>query len=89
MRGWSYTTTKTPYKPSVLPAHAGVILFKKIFIKTLDSITRTCGGDPDSELVFSSEYAYYPHMRGWSWNLEEGSVRFCVLPAHAGVILIL
>ena len=30
----------------VLPAHAGVILYFRLFIENQGCITRTCGGDP-------------------------------------------
>ena len=49
---------------SVLPAHAGVILFGKTNGFKQIRITRTCGGDPRHICVGDFQVQYYPHMRG-------------------------
>ena len=49
---------------SVLPAHAGVILYIHVYNVEMLSITRTCGGEPDLARVVDIEPKYYPHMRG-------------------------
>ena len=37
---------------------------KDISLEDLNSITRTCGGDPMTVPHLSVDWLYYPHMRG-------------------------
>ena len=89
MRGWSYTMLDLKDGNKVLPAHAGVILFKINWTRNNFSTSRTCGGDPSEWLWSTPRGWYFPHMRGWSSPLFLNVFKFCVLPAHAGVIPII
>ena len=51
-------------KYSVLPACAGVILWKKKLNDLFERITRMRGGDPGQRLNWSGRPEYYPHARG-------------------------
>ena len=51
MRGWSWVTYSNERSCWVLPAHAGVILDRIVWIVWVYSITRTCGGDPSLKIL--------------------------------------
>ena len=87
MRGWSWYFSRFAWNGKVLPAHAGVILYRKTKEYKMTGITRTCGGDPSQCSGWSGLVSYYPHMRGWSYTQKHLTLPNMVLPAHAGVIL--
>ncbi len=71
---------------SLFPAHAGVILPWRSFIRYRWTFSRTCGGDPGSLKLYTLKRHFFPHMRGWSIE-QILLVRLKILfPAHAGVI---
>ena len=49
--------------------------------------TRTSGGDPDGNDSPETDNRFYPHERGWSFQVRELFKSFLILPARAGVIL--
>ena len=54
----------TRFTPSVLPAHAGVILCLRMYIFSFSSITRTCGGDPVYQFSFNIGFLVLPAHAG-------------------------
>ena len=49
---------------TVFPAHAGVIPLNDGRFLEGSSLSRTCGGDPASELIQEDAGMSFPHMRG-------------------------
>lgn len=49
---------------SLFPAHAGVILSRKVCSVISLSFPRTCGGDPYGGLYKHDESDFSPHTRG-------------------------
>ena len=88
MRGWSQVTQWKLSYLIVFPAHAGVILLVSYSLYHVNSISRTCGGDPIQWLSNGHHLRYFPHMRGWSFSEPMQKLPRKVFPAHAGVILI-
>ena len=86
MRGWSFLISNKQNSSYILPAHAGMILRHCLYRRTLYDITRTCGDDPASPRNAKQIVWYYPHMRGWSYDVIHSTSGKSILPAHAGMI---
>ena len=87
MRGWSYRETFLNIDMLVIPANAGVILYRiRITIKQV-CYPRECGGDPCQFIKCKFWDTLSPRMRGWSCTQEPYERCCIVIPANAGVIL--
>ena len=89
MRGWSYHIHLWSKLISILPAYAGVIPLNYHILFYSYYSSRVCGGDPETGLMVSDLPEFFPRMRGWSRILPELSAWLYILPAYAGVILLL
>ena len=88
-RGWSYLNLLYSHRCIVLPAQAGMIPQRRLKMKKTLSITRTGGDDPSPRPSWIKTSLYYPHRRGWSWLQTRYPFLRRVLPAQAGMILLL
>ncbi len=88
-RGWSLNKFSFRNGIQVLPACAGVIPFRRLLLSSKVCFTRMRGGDPVLSNGEKMRVEFYPHARGWSRLHQYSIVQAIVLPACAGVILIL
>ena len=88
-RGWSCYDGKNFETITVLPAWAGMILLFRFFVLGSLRFTRMSGDDPIRNAVACIDCAFYPHERGWSIINRVLLFFNLVLPAWAGMILII
>ncbi len=72
--------------PTVLPARAGVILWRILVPSVPLCPPRTCGGHPETRMLSRNRRKSSPHVRGSSHHYPGHRVTRIVLPARAGVI---
>ena len=87
MRGWSCVWSRVYARWWVIPANAGVILYREVGHKLTIGYPRECGGDPITPPFISNNIMLSPRMRGWSQVHFCFRSQFLVIPANAGVIL--
>ena len=88
MRGWSYLFHLPCRTRTVIPANAGVILDMSGILQSMNGYPRECGGDPVPINFEMDDNRLSPRMRGWSWICQVFCRVWTVIPANAGVILI-
>ena len=88
-RGWSYSYKIDHDTFIVLPATAGMIPRLKSPRLDTEGSTRNRGDDPIRLAVAQDESEFYPQPRGWSYVSLYGIYVDEVLPATAGMILML
>ena len=89
MRGWSWQKACTEMHISVIPANAGVILKVWQVMLRIFCYPRECGGDPIKRCQGAMCFLLSPRMRGWSYPGRIWHQTRWVIPANAGVILLL
>ena len=89
MRGWSLSINAQPLKVLILPAYAGVIPGSSQCWTIRNDSSRVCGGDPSEYRKKKSRVKFFPRMRGWSHSPLFFHLLLHILPAYAGVILVL
>ena len=89
MRGWSSGDWIGITIVCILPAYAGVIprFWDKEDPNAYSS--RVCGGDPQFQYFCPLQQQFFPRMRGWSSECVTITYKLRILPAYAGVILLL
>ena len=86
-RGWSWILWLQFPKSGVIPAQAGMILFKKWLTISLRGYPCTSGDDPDVLAVHIQRRWLSLHKRGWSGRYRRIWSVQTVIPAQAGMIL--
>ena len=85
-RGWSAYRWGTSCSARVLPAQAGVVPASNTTRSQPTSAPRSGGGGPTDETYPVCDVWCSPLRRGWSLSRSQGSPRWQVLPAQAGVV---
>ena len=88
-RGWSRPDPAEASPPHLLPAHAGMVPHAKEDCGNSRAAPRARGDGPSDNLSTVTVRPCSPRMRGWSRvHNRTSEVRF-LLPAHAGMVLVM
>ncbi len=87
-RGWSHHRPGPDGRARVLPAHAGMVPATRFPPQASRSASRARGDGPVREPYSMTFHECSPRTRGWSPAPRRPRVADRVLPAHAGMVLV-